>query len=119
MLFLYTEFEFTGVDLRTELRPRSGAHKFQMTLASVFLRDCFTKSLIISPHPPSTGKGGGLPTTAKEILEPLFRLSYERKPQIKTAHRVSVTAKPLDLVLYPILWDDLVKYFTVNATKGN
>ncbi|CAG7684383.1 unnamed protein product [Allacma fusca] len=115
----FLEFEFSGVDLRTEIRPRSGAHKFQMTLSSVYLRDFSTKSLIISPHSPKTTKGVGLgsKTSHKEVLEPLFRLTYERKPQQKTSHKVSVTAKPLDLVIYPQLREDLAKFFSVNSKQ--
>jgi len=121
----FLELDFCGVEIQTEIRPRSGSHKIRMTLASLFLRDCPTKSLLVAPHSHTnlsfpSAKLGVIrkSSSGKDIVEPIFNLSYERKPNKRTGHRISVTMKPLDLVVYPVLWEDIGNYFTCDETEG-
>lgn len=112
-----TELDVGGVDILTELKPRSGSHKFKMTVASLFLRECSTKSILISPHPFSTkslslNRYGNKPETTSLNRDPIFSLLYERKPNKKLGHRIGMTTRPLDLILLPKIWDDLNVYFT-------
>ena len=123
----FLELDFCGVEIQTELRPRSGSHKIRVTLASLFLRDCPTKSLLVAPHSNSnisysisSAKSGVLrkSNSGKDIVEPIFCLSYERKPNKKAGHRIGVTTKPLDLVIYPVLWEDIGSFFTCDEKEG-
>jgi hypothetical protein len=122
----FLELDFCGVEIQTELRPRSGSHKFRVSLASLFLRDCPTKSLLVAPHSNSniglgaTAKLGVIrkSNSGKDIIEPIFSLSYERKPNKRAGHRVGVTTKPLDLVIYPVLWEDVGQFFMCDEKEG-
>jgi len=52
----FAEFDFTGVQVDAALKPRTGSHKFQVTLSTVSLKDCITKQLIVTPHHTPGGK---------------------------------------------------------------
>lgn len=100
------------------LKPRSGSHKFQMTLSSVSLKDCRSKQLIVTAHHTSGTKlfYHNLPSSKSKDAafgESLFSLIYEKKPHKKAAHRISMTTRPLDLILSPELYEDVKKFFQV------
>ncbi len=135
----FLEFDFTGVQLEASLKPRSGSHKFQMTLSTVSLKDCRTKQLIVTPHH-NIGSGGKIPsynapsslrpnstasstsnnkeTGSSSSRESLFSLTYEKKPHKKAAHKIVMTSRPLDLILSPEFYEDVVKFFRVREIDG-
>lgn len=112
----FMEMDFYDVDIATELRPKSGAHKFHVTLASLLLRDGTTKSLLVSPHSNQYGKSF---EKENEIpVEPIFQLFYDRKPSKRAGHRISLTTKPMDLVIHPVLWKDVTSFFSCSDVEG-
>jgi len=116
----FLEMDFLDVVIATELRPRSGAHNFNISLASLSLRDCPTKSLLVSPHSalPNTLAGKVQSKGSNVSAEPIFKLAYERRPHRKTGHRISLTTKPLDLVIYPVLWKEVSCFFACSDVEG-
>lgn len=132
MINLLVELDVGGIDILAELKPRSGSHKFKMTVASLFLRECCTKSVVISPHPfapsqvsrslsgtrlrSSSGerdKNVGGVGSSSSSRDPIFSVLYERKPSKRFGHRIIMTTRPLDLIFFPKIWDDINIYFTV------
>jgi hypothetical protein len=96
-----------------------------MSVASLFLRECCTKSVVISPHPfapvvrtfSGSRSSGSRPPDEKSAgvasRDPIFSVLYERKPNKKFGHRLVMTTRPLDLIFFPKIWDDVIAYFTV------
>lgn len=82
-----------------------------MKLSSLMMKDCAIKSVILGPHIP-------LVFPAQSAEELLFKLTYEMKPHKKAGHHLSVSTKPLDLLLYPSTWDEVVKFFSVQFEEG-
>jgi vacuolar protein sorting-associated protein 13D len=98
------ELQFENVKLGLESRPRSGSHKFHVTLGAMFLRDHLTCDTafpqLVGPHDNDCGSvlgRGGVsnrtytPSLAKLLSqssvpnkpqpeEPLFKLVYEYRP---------------------------------------
>jgi vacuolar protein sorting-associated protein 13D len=92
------ELQFENVKLGLESRPRSGSHKFYITLGGMFLRDHLTRDTafpqLVGPHDNDCGSVLGrtyTPGLAKLLSqssvpnrtqseEPLFNLVYEYRP---------------------------------------
>jgi len=114
---LFSELDFRGVELKADIKPKSGSHKFRMTLSTLSLKDCSTKSDVVGPH----SEGAKLPRVGlidKNEVEPLFNFQYEHKPHKKAGHRISVTTKPIDILLNPTLLEEVRKYFSLNIPEG-
>lgn len=132
----FLEFDFTGVQVDAVVKPRSGSHKFQMTLSTVSLKDCRTKQMIVTPHQNVSTGNVKIPASMSSSLAPrpnsathskdttssggesLFSLTYEKKPHKKAAHKIVMTTRPLDLILSPEFYEDLVKFFQVRDVDG-
>lgn len=92
------ELQFENVNLGLESRPRSGSHKFHISLGAMYLRDHLTCDTafpqLVGPHDHDCGLVLGrtyTPGLAKllshnsvpnrpQTEEPLFRLVYEYQP---------------------------------------
>jgi vacuolar protein sorting-associated protein 13D len=98
------ELQFENVKLGLESRPRSGSHKFQITLGAMFLHDHLTRDTafpqLVGPHDQDCGSvvgHGGVSNRAytsglvrllsqssvsnrAQPEEPLFKLVYEYLP---------------------------------------
>ena len=95
------ELQFENVILGLESRPRSGSHKFHITLGAMFLRDHLTRDTafpqLVGPHDHecSSMLGRGTRTFTPGLTrllsqtsasskpqsdEPLFKLVYEYRP---------------------------------------
>lgn len=102
------ELQFERVNLTYESRPRSGSHKFSISLGALYLHDFLTeKSMFPILIQPQTVPGSSRLRSSSEKLvtqsaEPLFELIYEKKPFHLTAdHSLHVYSRSLDVVYNP------------------
>ena len=102
------ELQFERVNLTYESRPRSGSHKFAISLGALYLHDFLTeKSMFPILIQPQIAPGSSRLRTSSEKLpiqtsEPLFELIYEKKPFHTTVdHSLHVNSRSLDVVYSP------------------
>ncbi|XP_069683777.1 intermembrane lipid transfer protein Vps13D isoform X2 [Periplaneta americana] len=131
------ELQFENVNLGLESRPRSGSHKFYITLGAMFLRDHLTRDTafpqLVGPHDHDCGsvlgRGGaagrtytqglakllsqGSTTSKTQPEEPLFKLVYEYRPfNSSLDYRLHIQSRSLDVVYNPAAVKWLADFFT-------
>ncbi|XP_034948002.1 vacuolar protein sorting-associated protein 13D isoform X2 [Chelonus insularis] len=104
------ELQFERVNLSYESRPRSGSHKFSISLGALFLHDFLTENsmfpILIQPQTIS-GSSSRLRTSSEKLVvqqpvQPLFELIYEKKPfHVNTDHALHLSTRSLDVVYNP------------------
>lgn len=112
------ELQFEKVHLNYESRPRSGSHKFSISLGALYLHDYLTENstfpVLVQPQTLSVatnrlrGSSDKLPT---QPAQPLFELIYEKKPfHTNTDHSLQVNSRSLDVVYNPIAMRWLIDF---------
>lgn len=112
------ELQFEKVHLGYESRPRSGSHKFSISLGALYLHDYLTENstfpVLIQPQTMSVvtsrlrGSSDKLPT---QPTQPLFELIYEKKPfHTNTDHSLQVNSRSLDVVYNPVAMRWLIDF---------
>ena len=117
------ELQFERVHLSYESRPRSGSHKFTISLGALYLHDHFTENstfpILIQPQTVSTGTGSSsrLRTSSEKLSlqtslqSSLFELVYEKRPlHLSADHSLHVTSRSLDVVYNPLAMRWLVDF---------
>ncbi|XP_033219342.1 vacuolar protein sorting-associated protein 13D isoform X2 [Belonocnema kinseyi] len=108
------ELQFERVHLTYESRPRSGSHKFYISLGALFLHDYLTENstfpILIQPQT-VLGSTSRLRSSSEKLLtqipQSLFELTYEKRPlHLSVDHLLQVNSRSLDVVYNPfaILW---------------
>ncbi|GLH07616.1 Vacuolar protein sorting-associated protein 13D [Gryllus bimaculatus] len=128
------ELQFESMQLGLESRPRTGSHKFHITLGAMFLVDHYTEDsefrVLVRPEnrrqfQSALGRGTGRPFPpglAKLLTstgrtpqpdEPLFTLTYEYRPfSSNIDYRLHITSQSLDVVYNPSAIKWLTDFFT-------
>lgn len=105
------ELQFERVHLSYESRPRSGSHKFSISLGALFLHDHLTENssfpILIQPQTLGTlGSSTRLRSSEKlgtQLSQSLFELVYEKRPlHVGVDHLLHVNSRSLDVVYNPI-----------------
>ncbi|XP_046815359.1 vacuolar protein sorting-associated protein 13D isoform X1 [Vespa crabro] len=110
------ELQFERVNLIYESRPRSGSHKFSISLGALYLRDYLTDNstfpILIQPQVISTSRTrGSSEKLIKHVPQQLFELIYEKKPlHLCTDHSLHVYSKSLDVVYNPAVIHWLIDF---------
>lgn len=111
------ELKFERVNLNYESRPRSGSHKFSISLGALYLHDFLTENstfpILVQPQVTSSGATSRVRSLSekekatKETPHHLFELVYEKRPlHVSTDHLLHVYSQSLDVVYNPtvIYW---------------
>lgn len=112
------ELQFEKVHLNYESRPRSGSHKFSISLGALYLHDYLTENstfpVLVQPQTMSVatnrlrGSSDKLPT---QPTQPLFELIYEKRPfHTNTDHSLQVNSRSLDVVYNPMAMRWLIDF---------
>jgi vacuolar protein sorting-associated protein 13D len=107
------ELQFERVHLSYESRPRSGSHKFSLSLGALYLHDHFTanSTFPILIQPQTVGSSGSSfsrirsssEKLAVQLSQSLFELVYEKRPlYMNVDHLLHVTSRSLDVVYNPL-----------------
>lgn len=106
------ELQFERVHLSYESRPRSGSHKFSISLGALYLHDHFTDNstfpILIQPQTiGSTGSSSRLRSSSDKLStqppQSLFELVYEKRPlHLSVDHSLHVNSRSLDVVYNPL-----------------
>ncbi|XP_058797313.1 intermembrane lipid transfer protein Vps13D isoform X2 [Phymastichus coffea] len=115
------ELQFERVHLSYESRPRSGSHKFSISLGALFLHDHFTENSTfpILVQPQSSVGGGGSSSRLRnssdklnsQSAQSLFELVYEKRPlHLSVDHSLHVNSRSLDVVYNPLAMRWLVDF---------
>ncbi|XP_012219117.1 intermembrane lipid transfer protein Vps13D isoform X2 [Linepithema humile] len=102
------ELKFERVNLSYDSRPRSGSHKFSISLGALYLRDFLTENstfpILVQPQVASSGTSrvrslSEKEKATKETPHHLFELVYEKRPlHVSTDHLLHVYSQSLDVV---------------------
>lgn len=115
------ELQFERVNLSYESRPRSGSHKFSISLGALYLHDFLTiNSMFPILIQPQTVSVSSLKLKSTEKLQnqqipqqPLFELIYEKKPfNSSTDHSLHLYSKSLDIVYNPVAIKWLMEFIS-------
>ncbi|XP_057336557.1 intermembrane lipid transfer protein Vps13D isoform X1 [Microplitis mediator] len=112
------ELQFERVNLSYESRPRSGSHKFSISLGALYLHDFLTENSMfpILIQPQTTGSSVRLRTSSDKLTttnQPLFELIYEKKPlHITMDHSLHLSTRSLDIVYNPSAFRWLVDFIS-------
>ncbi|KAL6436334.1 hypothetical protein ACFW04_004699 [Cataglyphis niger] len=110
------ELKFERVNLSYESRPRSGSHKFSISLGALYLHDFLTENstfpILVQPQIMSSSTSSrvrnlSLEKIAKQTSHHLFELVYEKKPlHVNVDHLLHMYSQSLDIVYNPtvIYW---------------
>ncbi|KYN30792.1 Vacuolar protein sorting-associated protein 13D [Trachymyrmex septentrionalis] len=108
------ELKFERVNLSYESRPRSGSHKFSISLGALYLHDFLTESstfpILVQPQVASNGISSRIRNSSEKLTKTprhLFELIYEKRPlHINVDHLLHVYSQSLDIVYNPtvIYW---------------
>ncbi|KYQ55282.1 Vacuolar protein sorting-associated protein 13D [Trachymyrmex zeteki] len=108
------ELKFERVNLSYESRPRSGSHKFSISLGALYLHDFLTESstfpILVQPQVASNGISSRVRNSSEKLTKTphhLFELIYEKRPlHINVDHLLHVYSQSLDIVYNPtvIYW---------------
>ncbi|KYM95934.1 Vacuolar protein sorting-associated protein 13D [Cyphomyrmex costatus] len=108
------ELKFERVNLSYESRPRSGSHKFSISLGALYLHDFLTENstfpILVQPQVASNGISSRVRNSSEKLTKPprhLFELIYEKRPlHINVDHLLHVYSQSLDIVYNPtvIYW---------------
>jgi vacuolar protein sorting-associated protein 13D len=109
------ELKFERVNLSYESRPRSGSHKFSISLGALYLHDFLTENstfpILIQPQVVASNISSRIRNMSEKLVKQapyhLFELIYEKKPfHINVDHLLHVYSQSLDIVYNPavIYW---------------
>ncbi|XP_029665286.1 LOW QUALITY PROTEIN: vacuolar protein sorting-associated protein 13D-like [Formica exsecta] len=110
------ELKFERVNLSYESRPRSGSHKFSISLGALYLHDFLTENstfpILVQPQIMSSSTSSRVRNlssekVAKQTSHHLFELVYEKKPlHVNMDHLLHMYSQSLDIVYNPtvIYW---------------
>ncbi|XP_076236647.1 vacuolar protein sorting 13D [Calliopsis andreniformis] len=108
------ELQFERVNLSYDSRPRSGSHKFSISLGALYLHDYLTENstfpILVQPQVVNTTTSRIRSSTEKltnQLPQHLFEMIYEKRPLHLTAdHSLHVNSRSLDIVYNPavIYW---------------
>ncbi|XP_011264993.1 vacuolar protein sorting-associated protein 13D isoform X1 [Camponotus floridanus] len=110
------ELKFERVNLSYESRPRSGSHKFSISLGALYLHDFLTENStfpilvqpqIISSSTSSRVRNLSSEKVTKQAPHHLFELIYEKRPlHVNMDHLLHMYSQSLDIVYNPtvIYW---------------
>ncbi|KAG7207931.1 hypothetical protein KM043_009519 [Ampulex compressa] len=108
------ELQFERVTLSYESRPRSGSHKFSLSLGALYLHDYLTENstfpILMQPQVLSGTTSrvrGSSEKLANQTTQHLFELIYEKRPlHLNVDHSLYVHSRSLDVVYNPtvIYW---------------
>ncbi|XP_015598611.1 vacuolar protein sorting-associated protein 13D isoform X2 [Cephus cinctus] len=106
------ELRFEKVNLSYESRPRSGSHKFSVSLGALYLHDFLTQNssfpVLVQPQSMSSSTGSssrlrGSSDILTSQLSTLFELVYEKRPlHLSMDHSLRVHSRSLDVVYNPV-----------------
>ncbi|XP_044592109.1 vacuolar protein sorting-associated protein 13D isoform X2 [Cotesia glomerata] len=110
------ELQCERVNLSYESRPRSGSHKFSISLGALYLHDFLTENSMfpILLQPQTTGSSVRLRASSEKLpSQQLFELIYEKKPlHISMDHSLHLTTRSLDIVYNPLAFKWLVDFIS-------
>ncbi|KMQ93281.1 vacuolar protein sorting-associated protein 13d [Lasius niger] len=110
------ELKFERVNLSYESRPRSGSHKFSISLGALYLHDFLTENstfpILVQPQIVSTSTSSRVRNLSSEKVTKqtphhLFELVYEKRPlHVNVDHLLHMYSQSLDIVYNPtvIYW---------------
>ncbi|XP_076167518.1 vacuolar protein sorting 13D isoform X3 [Ptiloglossa arizonensis] len=108
------ELQFERVNLSYDSRPRSGSHKFFISLGALYLHDYLTENstfpILVQPQVVSFATSRARSSTEKltsQLPQHLFEMTYEKRPlHLNADHSLHVNSKSLDIVYNPtvIYW---------------
>ncbi|XP_024892812.1 vacuolar protein sorting-associated protein 13D isoform X2 [Temnothorax curvispinosus] len=108
------ELKFERVNLSYESRPRSGSHRFSISLGALYLHDFLTENstfpILVQPQVASNGISSRVRNSSEKLTKTprhLFELIYEKRPlHINVDHLLHVYSQSLDVVYNPtvIYW---------------
>ncbi|KAL6266404.1 hypothetical protein P5V15_003257 [Pogonomyrmex californicus] len=108
------ELKFEKVNLSYESRPRSGSHKFSISLGALYLHDFLTENstfpILVQPQVAFSGMSSRIRNSSEKLTKMphhLFELIYEKRPlHINVDHLLHVYSQSLDIVYNPtvIYW---------------
>ena len=114
------ELQFERVHLSYESRPRSGSHKFSISLGALYLHDHFTEnssfpiliqSQTIGPGGSSSRLRSSSDKLSAQLPQSLFELVYEKRPlHLSVDHSLQVNSRSLDVVYNPLAMRWLVDF---------
>ncbi|XP_076684056.1 vacuolar protein sorting 13D isoform X4 [Andrena cerasifolii] len=108
------ELRFERVNLSYDSRPRSGSHKFSISLGALYLHDYLTENstfpILVQPQVLSTLTSRVRSSSDKlssQLPQHLFEMTYEKRPlHLSADHSLHVNSRSLDIVYNPtvIYW---------------
>ncbi|XP_014236722.1 vacuolar protein sorting-associated protein 13D isoform X1 [Trichogramma pretiosum] len=117
------ELQFERVHLSYESRPRSGSHKFSISLGALYLHDHLTENstfpILVQPQTIGGGPSSfsrlrsstDKLTQQQALQSSLFELVYEKRPlHLTVDHSLHVTSRSLDVVYNPVAMRWLVDF---------
>ncbi|XP_012282695.1 vacuolar protein sorting-associated protein 13D isoform X2 [Orussus abietinus] len=106
------ELRFERVQLTYESRPRSGSHKFSVSLGALYLHDYYTEKstfpILVQPQVVTGPLQGRLRGSSEKLVsqatqQALFELVYEKRPlHLAAEHSLQVHSRSLDVVYNPL-----------------
>ncbi|XP_012530446.2 vacuolar protein sorting-associated protein 13D isoform X2 [Monomorium pharaonis] len=105
------ELKFERVNLSYDSRPRSGSHKFSISLGALYLHDFLTENstfpILVQPQVASNGISSRVRNSSEKLTKTphhLFELIYEKRPlHVNVDHLLHVYSQSLDVVYNPIV----------------
>ncbi|XP_078044296.1 vacuolar protein sorting 13D isoform X1 [Augochlora pura] len=112
------ELQFERVNLNYESRPRSGSHKFTISLGALYLHDYLTENstfpILVQPQVVSSIVSRARSSSEKltnQLPQHLFEMTYEKHPLHITAdHSLHVNSRSLDVVYNPAVISWLIDF---------
>nr|XP_031830525.1 vacuolar protein sorting-associated protein 13D isoform X1 [Nomia melanderi] len=112
------ELQFERVTLNYESRPRSGSHKFTVSLGTLNLHDYLTENstfpILVQPQVVPTIISRARSSSEKltsQLPQHLFEMTYEKRPLHVTAdHSLYVNSRSLDVVYNPTVIQWLIDF---------
>ncbi|XP_029047151.1 vacuolar protein sorting-associated protein 13D isoform X1 [Osmia bicornis bicornis] len=112
------ELQFERVNLSYESRPRSGSHKFSISLGALYLHDYLTENstfpILVQPQSifPATSRiRSSTEKLTNQLPQHLFEMTYEKRPLHLTAdHSLHVNSRSLDVVYNPAVIHWLIDF---------
>ncbi|CAK9827070.1 Intermembrane lipid transfer protein Vps13D [Anthophora retusa] len=121
------ELQFERVNLSYDSRPRSGSHKFFISLGALYLHDYLTENstfpILVQPQVIPTINTRTRSSTEKltsQLPQHLFEMTYEKRPLHSNAdHSLYVNSKSLDIVYNPAVIHWLIDFMCKPHRSSN
>ncbi|XP_053983789.1 intermembrane lipid transfer protein Vps13D isoform X2 [Hylaeus volcanicus] len=112
------ELQFERVNLSYDSRPRSGSHKFFISLGALYLHDYLTENstfpILVQPQVMSFATSRIRSSTEKltnQLPQHLFEMTYEKRPlHLSADHSLHVNSRSLDIVYNPTVIHWLIDF---------